>query len=560
MEWLDGDSQKKSLPLPKLIGRKVTLVNLKAGMKQFEGQTGTVVSGVYSSEHKCHIWDVNLDKPHLGVHSIVVSVFGLRGIPSTEIKAQKGRRKPDIGERPYGMPLSNGVIIMFSDTDYLPFVTKNIHTFIPKPDTDGCVRYWGVMPQHPDLRWTTPCLAVLLNRRIDFPKYGYDASPKTPGSPEEQFVKMLIKKKMREIKEARNMSSRFDSMLYTIRISLDNVNPPVYRIFTVTGGIRLHTLMDKILQPVMGWKRSYHCSILMDLQDGAIYGQENPNGVDHIFKYVHGFLWIDDTKVSLSDISSSTSKKFAWIYDLGVRMEHTLSILSIDNALEVGQRHVRCIDGVGACPPEDGDGLEENHPSLNYWHVLPSPKNNACPGESISCNSKKGKKHSKPKNRKTIDGVQDILFMDLNGNMVYQQSIKPGGVLRDSRHPHHNKSHTAALMASKKSRSDLSATKFNWLDFDLEVTNARLEEALHLRQSMGGCGYGCPCCEDALERPVKDPASLDLCAFCGTHGANKKCSGCQIVRYCSVECQKGDWKCHKIQCKEYCRQKQNLSA
>ena len=40
------------------------------------------------------------------------------------------------------------------------------------------------------------------------------------------------------------------------------------------------------------------------------------------------------------------------------------------------------------------------------------------------------------------------------------------------------------------------------------------------------------------------------CKACGKiDDRNMKCRGCEVVHYCSAECQKKDWKTHKVQCK-----------
>lgn len=44
-----------------------------------------------------------------------------------------------------------------------------------------------------------------------------------------------------------------------------------------------------------------------------------------------------------------------------------------------------------------------------------------------------------------------------------------------------------------------------------------------------------------------------VCAYCGVHETNRKflrCSGCHVVYYCCVGCQKCDWKAHKSACKK----------
>ncbi|KAJ7766049.1 hypothetical protein B0H16DRAFT_1522878 [Mycena metata] len=46
---------------------------------------------------------------------------------------------------------------------------------------------------------------------------------------------------------------------------------------------------------------------------------------------------------------------------------------------------------------------------------------------------------------------------------------------------------------------------------------------------------------------------MDYCdAGCGKPG-EMRCSGCKILRYCGSECQKKDWKAHKLDCKTLAR-------
>ena len=51
--------------------------------------------------------------------------------------------------------------------------------------------------------------------------------------------------------------------------------------------------------------------------------------------------------------------------------------------------------------------------------------------------------------------------------------------------------------------------------------------------------------------PSRDLPSrrIDLCAFCDSPEA-KLCAGCKEIRYCSLQCQKSDWKTHKADCKQ----------
>jgi hypothetical protein len=53
-----------------------------------------------------------------------------------------------------------------------------------------------------------------------------------------------------------------------------------------------------------------------------------------------------------------------------------------------------------------------------------------------------------------------------------------------------------------------------------------------------------------------EPRRKSTCGECKKKDYGyKKCSGCEITRYCSTECQHKHWKAHKAQCKIY--QKEN---
>jgi hypothetical protein len=52
-------------------------------------------------------------------------------------------------------------------------------------------------------------------------------------------------------------------------------------------------------------------------------------------------------------------------------------------------------------------------------------------------------------------------------------------------------------------------------------------------------------------------AQLELCGKCGREAEKmQKCSVCKLVRYCSRECQRQDWKEHKKSCKKAAARKE----
>jgi len=53
--------------------------------------------------------------------------------------------------------------------------------------------------------------------------------------------------------------------------------------------------------------------------------------------------------------------------------------------------------------------------------------------------------------------------------------------------------------------------------------------------------------------PSSDPLiNMKRCSTCNTHKPNVKKCACKAKWYCSVDCQKADWKNHKALCKSLC--------
>jgi hypothetical protein len=173
--------------------------------------------------------------------------------------------------------------------------------------------------------------------------------------------------------------------LLTFRISLEG-EPRVFREFSVPGHMLLCVLAEKVLIPLMGWSRSYHTYYFRTRRhgDGSLFGPSErvtgsrpQDAVDGAMAFLHGHgVFVDDEKVRVGQLLSPLSKEqqkqpgtLEWVYDLGCRTSHTLSLLRVDPLPAAGEPVVRVYDGAMACPPEDYNGFSRK-PSIMMMMFL----------------------------------------------------------------------------------------------------------------------------------------------------------------------------------------------
>jgi len=127
--------------------------------------------------------------------------------------------------------------------------------------------------------------------------------------------------------------------LIEMRISLDGIEPEIWRKFIVDSSIFLDDFHD-IIQVVMGWENSH-------LYAFYINGVEFMPADDDFEKEA------EDTKgVKLSKLNLEKKSKIRYIYDFGDSWEHTIKIIKIYKPEEELMTPI-CIDGARNCPPED---------------------------------------------------------------------------------------------------------------------------------------------------------------------------------------------------------------
>jgi len=129
--------------------------------------------------------------------------------------------------------------------------------------------------------------------------------------------------------------------VFRLRITLDDVEPAVWRVLLVPGKVRLSKLHD-VFQVAMGWTDSHlhHFSIANE-----IYGPQYDDYPEEE---------LDERDVSVLQAIGDQCR-FSYEYDFGDSWDHTI-VVEDTVRVPVGLKHAVCLDGSNACPPEDCGG------------------------------------------------------------------------------------------------------------------------------------------------------------------------------------------------------------
>lgn len=140
----------------------------------------------------------------------------------------------------------------------------------------------------------------------------------------------------------------------------------VNRVFRCSGGLTFRALVDRVLLPIMGWVRNYHAWCTIRQEDGAWCMPLDSGAVDMMHTSFVGYAPFDDLNMKVADFFHRVGDVSAFIYDLGDRWNHTLTLEEI---LDTQEGSVVVISGVGACPPEDSNGCG-GMGNLHYFEAL----------------------------------------------------------------------------------------------------------------------------------------------------------------------------------------------
>jgi hypothetical protein len=148
------------------------------------------------------------------------------------------------------------------------------------------------------------------------------------------------------------LTKQKQSDVYQLKVTLEDIKPPIWRRILVTGNTTLSKL-HRILQVVMGWDDYHlHQFIINDIY----YGTPDPD---------FGFEVKNEKNAKLEKLFSLDNEKstFFYEYDFGDSWYHSILIEKI-MPFEPGKHYPVCIKGKRACPPEDCGGVG------GYYHFL----------------------------------------------------------------------------------------------------------------------------------------------------------------------------------------------
>lgn len=148
------------------------------------------------------------------------------------------------------------------------------------------------------------------------------------------------------------------TVAYQLKITLDDSKPAIWR--TVQVADCPLDVLHQVVQLAMGWTNSH-------LHQFEFEGDQFTDPRDDLDDGGNNY---DETKVRLSDLVAAGCKKLAYWYDFGDDWLHTIAF---EKTLTPGpaDKFPVCLDGAGACPPEDSGGIWSYHELLQ---ALRTPK------------------------------------------------------------------------------------------------------------------------------------------------------------------------------------------
>jgi hypothetical protein len=142
--------------------------------------------------------------------------------------------------------------------------------------------------------------------------------------------------------------------VFQLHISLEETDPVICRRFLVPGNATLAKL-HRIIQGVMGWTDTH-------LHEFAI-GNVSYAGPDPEMDPAEGVK--NEKRMHLYQVAPPAGGSFLYVYDFGDDWVHRVVVEKILDGHELFSGKPLCLEGEGACPPEDCGGPPSYYDMLN---------------------------------------------------------------------------------------------------------------------------------------------------------------------------------------------------
>ena len=138
--------------------------------------------------------------------------------------------------------------------------------------------------------------------------------------------------------------------IFTLRIELEGIEPPIWRRIQIDAGQSLWSLHQAI-QVAMGWTNSHmHEFVIKKVR----YRETNEElDAENAF---WGVEVREESEVTLTQVMHSRSR-FLYVYDFGDDWRHVIKVEKTEEVLTPRYAWASIVDGGRNCPPEDVGGV-----------------------------------------------------------------------------------------------------------------------------------------------------------------------------------------------------------
>ncbi|MFO7897449.1 MAG: plasmid pRiA4b ORF-3 family protein [Planctomycetota bacterium] len=132
---------------------------------------------------------------------------------------------------------------------------------------------------------------------------------------------------------------------YELKITLLESDPPIWRLVRVPADIRLSHL-HRVIQIAMGWEDDHLHQFVIKGASYMDFGRPGPD-IDTQ----------DEDATRLSEVVTRVNTKLRYWYDFGDDWWHEIQLKRMIRIPPDEKIALVCVDGAGACPPEDCGGV-----------------------------------------------------------------------------------------------------------------------------------------------------------------------------------------------------------